>query len=223
MDKNSTSIDEKLKNFAPHAELMPGVIIVHQLEPFGPVYMTPNGLKQLGIDMQELKGLGADYHQRFFNNVDMTDFLSKMKKLLENNKPGETFTFFQQVKLKEKKEWVWHITSLGIFLQDSSGKPTHTIAMAIPIDQMKHIPNKAERLLAENTFFNENKDKFLSLGDRAKEILRLVALGKSSSEIADELYISIETVNTHRKLIKQKLEISSVYEFTEYAQAFDLI
>jgi DNA-binding CsgD family transcriptional regulator len=47
-------------------------------------------------------------------------------------------------------------------------------------------------------------------------VLRLVALGKSSCEIADELFISIETVNTHRKLIKQKLGIS-------YAHAFDVI
>jgi DNA-binding CsgD family transcriptional regulator len=50
-----------------------------------------------------------------------------------------------------------------------------------------------------------------------------VALGKSSCEIANELFISVETVNTHRKLIKLKLDISTTYEFTQYAYAFDLI
>ncbi|NJW52522.1 helix-turn-helix transcriptional regulator [Salinimicrobium sp. CDJ15-91] len=88
---------------------------------------------------------------------------------------------------------------------------------------MKHIQNKAERLLAENKFFKENLGKFLSLGNRAKEVLRLVALGKSSGEIAHELNISTDTVNTHRKNIKKKLGISSTYEFTEYAHAYDLI
>ncbi|NJY62711.1 helix-turn-helix transcriptional regulator [Salinimicrobium sp. CDJ15-81-2] len=61
------------------------------------------------------------------------------------------------------------------------------------------------------------------MGKRAKEVLRLVALGKSSSEIAEELNISTETVNTHRKNIKKKLGISTTYEFTEYARAYDLI
>lgn len=217
------TIEEKLKQFTPGAELMPGVVIIHRLPDFQTLYMSSKGLKQLDVSLDELREMGPEYHERFFNNEDMEDFIEKIKKLLHKNDPEETFTFFQQVRITDRKEWVWHISSTRIFHQDEQQNPTHMVTVAFPIDKMKHIPNKAERLLAENEFYKKNLDKFMALGKRAKEVLRLVALGKSSAEISDELCISVDTVNTHRKLIKQKLGISSAYEFTEYAHAYDLI
>ncbi len=217
------TIEEKLQVFAPCAEMMPGVVVVHELPNFKTVYMSSKGLKQLGISFNELKRMGSEYHSRFFNNEDMEDYMGKLRKLLKRNDPEETFTFFQQVKLKERGEWVWHMASSKIFHVDDKGNPTHLITVAFPVDQMKHIPNKAQRLLAESEFYRKNEEKFQSLGKRAKQVLKLVAIGKSSAEIAEELYISVDTVNTHRKIIKQKLEISTTYEFTEYAHAYDLI
>lgn len=214
---------KKIKEFAPYAEFMPGVVIIHQLDPLTPCYMTSNGLELLGINMEELLEIGPDYLNRFFNNEDMDDFVLKLRQLINTGDEKDTFTFFQQVKLRDRKEWIWHVASSRIFFKDNSGNPTHTITVAIPIDQLKHIPNKAQRLLEESEFFRSNMGKYSNLGCRAKEVLKLVALGKSSCEIANELFISVETVNTHRKLIKLKLDISTTYEFTQYAYAFDLI
>lgn len=50
-----------------------------------------------------------------------------------------------------------------------------------------------------------------------KTILREIALGKMTKEIAFEKNISFHTVNTHRKNIFRKLEINSVHEATKYA------
>jgi DNA-binding CsgD family transcriptional regulator len=50
-----------------------------------------------------------------------------------------------------------------------------------------------------------------------------MALGKSSSETAIELFISLGTVDTHRKNIRNKLETKSYFELTQYARSFDLI
>lgn len=219
------SFEQKLEIFSACAELMPGVVVIHELREndFRTVFMSARGLDQLGVTLQELSDMGSKYHERFFNNEDMEDFMVKLMKLLESEDPNETFTFFQQVKFKDREEWVWHIGSIRIFHQNPNGTPTHLVTVSFPVDRMKHIPNKAERLLAENKFFKENLNKFLNMGKRAKEVLRLVALGKSSAEIAEELNISTETVNTHRKNIKKKLGISTTYEFTEYARAYDLI
>lgn len=220
-----SSFEEKLENFSACAELMPGVVVVHELfgDSFKTIYMSSRGLEQLGVGIQELREMGPEYHEKFFNNDDMEDFMVKLRNLLESRNVNETFTFFQQVKLKDRKDWVWHIGSIRIFHQDESGQPTHTVTVVFPVDKMKHIQNKAERLLAENKFFKENLNKYLSLGKRGKEVLKLVALGKSSAEIAQQLNISVETVNTHRKNLKKKLVISNSFEFMEYAQAYDLI
>lgn len=217
------NIAEKIQTFAPYLNMLPGVYIVHQLNPFTPYYMTPNGLELLGIDLDELKEIGTDYHMLFFNIDEMEDYIEKLKGLLANADINESFTFFQQVKLKAAEEWIWHLASTRIFEKDEEGNPTHIITIAMPVDKLKHIPNKAERLLAEKNFFHSNLNKFLTLGKREKEVLKLVAKGKSSPEIADKLMISIQTVNTHRKAIKQKLSINSGYDFTLYAHAYDLI
>lgn len=220
------SIEEKIQRVIPGAENMPGVVIIHELNShsdFRTVYMSSKGLDGLGVSLKELQEMGPQYHEKFFNNEDMEGFMKKLEKLLEEGDPEQTFTFFQQVKLQERDEWVWHIGSLKIFHQDPKEKSIYTITMAFPVDHMKHIPHKAERLLAENNFYQNNQEKFENLGNRAKEVLRLVAIGKSSAEIASELNITVDTVNTHRKNIKKKLGITTSYEFTEYAHAFDLI
>lgn len=116
-----------------------------------------------------------------------------------------------------------YISSTEIFEYDDSGNPIHLITVAMPIGNLKHVSHKLDRFIAENAFIKSNTQKFLTLGERGKEILRLVALGKSSSEIAHELHISVDTVSTHRKTIKRKLGIVTTYEFSEYARAFDLI
>ncbi|TDN79659.1 regulatory LuxR family protein [Salegentibacter sp. 24] len=223
MDPNSSGLDKKLTFLKQTADLMPSVVVVHQLEPFTPIYMSEKGLVQLGIKEEDLLEIGPDYHKQFFNNEDMTNFLDKMKELLAENNPEKTFSFFQQVKFKDRNKWVWHLSAVRIFHQAKDGRPTHTCTTAIPIGQMKHIPNKAERLLAESKFFHSNQEIFNSLGEREKEVLKQVALGKSSGKIAEELFISVETVRTHRKKIKQKLGIKNVYESIKFAYAFDLI
>jgi DNA-binding CsgD family transcriptional regulator len=57
----------------------------------------------------------------------------------------------------------------------------------------------------------------LSLTSREKEILGLIARGLISKEIADKLYISVNTVNTHRQRIIEKLNVSNTYEAIRYA------
>jgi DNA-binding NarL/FixJ family response regulator len=55
------------------------------------------------------------------------------------------------------------------------------------------------------------------LSDREREVLQLLAEGKTAKEIADELHVSIKTVETHRTNIMTKLDIHRIAELTKYA------
>jgi two-component system, NarL family, response regulator NreC len=55
------------------------------------------------------------------------------------------------------------------------------------------------------------------LSKREQEVLQLITEGKPTKEIAAKLYVSIKTVETHRKQIMDKLGIYSVAELTKYA------
>ena len=61
------------------------------------------------------------------------------------------------------------------------------------------------------------QDSYDLLTDREKEILQLLAEGKSSKEVATDLNLSPNTVDTHRTRIMQKLDLHSSAEIVLYA------
>jgi DNA-binding NarL/FixJ family response regulator len=61
------------------------------------------------------------------------------------------------------------------------------------------------------------------LSDREREVLRLLALGHTNQEIAQMLYISVRTAETHRAHIMQKLRLETRAELVRYALAQGLL
>ena len=55
------------------------------------------------------------------------------------------------------------------------------------------------------------------LSEREVEVLRMIALGHTNAEIAQQLYLSVRTVETHRAHIQQKLGLGSRSELVRYA------
>lgn len=58
---------------------------------------------------------------------------------------------------------------------------------------------------------------FSLLTDREREIVQMLAEGKSNKEVATTLLISVKTVETHRAAIMRKLNINSIVELVHYA------
>jgi two-component system response regulator NreC len=61
------------------------------------------------------------------------------------------------------------------------------------------------------------------LSQREVDVLRLIALGHTNAEIAEQLYLSVRTVETHRSHIQQKLRLSTRAELVGYALERGLI
>jgi two-component system response regulator NreC len=61
------------------------------------------------------------------------------------------------------------------------------------------------------------------LSEREVDVLTLIALGHTNAEIAERLYLSVRTVETHRAHIQQKLNLSSRAELVAYALKRGLI
>jgi DNA-binding CsgD family transcriptional regulator len=61
------------------------------------------------------------------------------------------------------------------------------------------------------------------LTDREKDVLGLLALGHTNREAAEQLFLSVRTVESHRARIQQKLRISSRAELVRYAVDHDLV
>lgn len=221
--ENFTDFKQQIAQLASVEHLIPAVVIIHDLQ--GRVmWMSKMGLEQLDISMEEILNSSAeDYYSRYFNESDAKDYVPKILGLLERNNDDEIITYFQQVRYREHLDWTWHMSSTRIFYRDEQNNPLYTITMSFPIDAMHHMVNKAGKLLDENNFLRQNHHRYCRLSKREREVLKYMALGKSSSETAIELFISLGTVDTHRKNIRKKLETKSYFELSQYARSFDLI
>lgn len=63
----------------------------------------------------------------------------------------------------------------------------------------------------------EMNSAFATLSAREREVLQLLAEGKSTKLIAEKLFVSSKTVETHRTHIMEKLQLFSIAELTRYA------
>ncbi len=74
----------------------------------------------------------------------------------------------------------------------------------------------------EIVFRNENEERYKSLTCKEKEVFELVIKGNSTKQISEILFIASNTVSTHRKRIKEKLELFSSSDWFKYAIAFEI-
>jgi two-component system invasion response regulator UvrY len=82
-------------------------------------------------------------------------------------------------------------------------------------------PSVAE-LLATHLGPDGDKPAHERLSDREYQVLRFIAMGRSTREIAEELRLSVKTVGTYRGRILEKMQMHSAAELTAYAVRYRL-
>lgn len=105
--------------------------------------------------------------------------------------------------------------SFGIVMKDSDAEEI-TAALNSSLHSEHFICQRIHNLLANRKVEREPKERPV-LTTTETEILKAIALGKTTKEIAAERFSSIHTVTTHRKNIFRKLEVNNVHEATKYA------
>lgn len=81
-------------------------------------------------------------------------------------------------------------------------------------DGDRFISQRAAEILLNQ---RQKDEKETNLTQTEVEILKAIAQGKTTKEIANERFSSVHTINTHRKNIFRKLEVNSAHEAVKYA------
>ena len=85
------------------------------------------------------------------------------------------------------------------------------------LDGGKYIrPSLAEKLVS-HLGYDSQKSPHETLSDREFQVLRLIAAGRTSKEIASELCLSIKTISTYRSRILDKMQMRNNSELMRYA------
>lgn len=81
----------------------------------------------------------------------------------------------------------------------------------------KYISAATSEKLAEALSESGSEPSFESLSDRELQVLQLMANGKTVSDIAAEISLSVNTISTYRSRILEKLQLNNNAELTRYA------
>jgi len=107
----------------------------------------------------------------------------------------------------------------GYILKNSGIKMLSKAIVTVANGETFFDPNVAFNFM--NNYIDDNvtigRSEKIILSNREKEILNLIAEGKTSKDIADTLFIAKTTVDTHRKNMIRKLDLSSGNELVKYA------
>ncbi|WP_372753479.1 response regulator [Mariniflexile sp.] len=109
----------------------------------------------------------------------------------------------------------------GYLLKDCDSEELIKAIKTVSINQKYIAQNISGIILTE--LISTNNEEEVTLTSREKEILQLIAEGKSSKDIGEILFLSPKTVDAHRKNIMDKLELHSLPELTKYALRTGLI
>lgn len=104
--------------------------------------------------------------------------------------------------------------TFSIVLKDSFLEEIRT-AIFSAFRSRRFICNRINNLLSDRKAGQQKEHPVLTSTET--EILKSIALGKTTKEIAAERFSSIHTITTHRKNIFRKLEVNNLHEATRYA------
>jgi DNA-binding NarL/FixJ family response regulator len=112
-------------------------------------------------------------------------------------------------------------SNISVVMKDASQEELQ-MAMQHVIRKERFVCNYVSNLLLSAKIISETPYA-IQLTDTEKTILKEIALGNTTKEIAAKKFISFHTVNTHRKNIFRKLGINNLHEATKYAMRAGII
>ncbi|HVN24122.1 MAG TPA: response regulator transcription factor [Syntrophorhabdales bacterium] len=107
----------------------------------------------------------------------------------------------------------------GYLLKDSAPEELTAALRALAANRPYLSPKITDVVLKEylSTLPQTEPTAFTVLTAREREVLQLIAEGKTTKEIASALKVSVKTIETHRQQMMEKLNIRSIAELTKYA------
>ncbi len=188
------SLIEKEANFSLIGEAADGREILRLTNELNPDIVI------MDISMPELNGIEATRQIKAHNEdvgiiaLSVHSDVSFVRQML---KVGASGYLVKHCEFKELVQAIYAVEKGELYLSP-------LISGQLIQDYLKNLPDD------ESTIFTK-------LSDREREILQMLTEGKTKQEIADTLFISVKTIDSHRQNIMNKLGIDTMPDLVRYA------
>lgn len=168
-----------------------------------------------GQEMRDIVTKGLS----FLRGISCPNFLNysyrKIKLFNQYNDPLSICSYMQYIRFNGKMTFYY---ANKMILDDEN-----YLNIGMTLKELGQAGTFIGNVLADFTYEKNGWEKFLSLTPQEKNIMIMLASGKSNQEIAEQLFISHHTVRTHRKQINKKLDIKHFRDLVRFAQACELL
>ncbi len=138
------------------------------------------------------------------------------KKILQENTDIKVLA----LSMHENKEYIKDILDAGASGYILKNSPFDQLLSAIlsVSEGNKYLSKKVTDIIIQDYLtMNKGRRALNQLSERELEVLKLYAEGKTSSEIAGQLFISVKTVGTHKQHILKKLKLKTNADIIKFA------
>lgn len=119
------------------------------------------------------------------------------------------------------KEFVLEVMDAGAYgyLLKNAGKEELRTALADILDGRKHIAPELRRIIDHGDRFKDRRGEsaYSPLSKREQQVVRLILAEHTTQEIAEMLFLSLDTIETHRRNIMHKLDVRNTAGLVKYA------
>jgi DNA-binding NarL/FixJ family response regulator len=107
----------------------------------------------------------------------------------------------------------------GYLLKDCASRELASAIVTVASNKKYLSPDIAGVVIEDSLYGGQQEEKTVSsiLSAREREVLQLIAEGWSTKQIASHLYVSVKTIETHRRQIMKKLDLHNIADLTKYA------
>ena len=194
-----------------HAILRKGLIeIIREEFPNCNFFEASNGIEGLSILRKETLSLALlDISMPELNGIEVL----KQVKVLGIETPIIILS------MQPEEQYALRVLKAGAYgyLNKDSAPDELINAVKKILEGKKYISSVITDLLADSIGQKNVTNLFELLSDRELQVLELIANGKSVSQIADEILLSVNTISTYRSRILQKLSLKNNAALVRYA------
>ncbi len=225
MDLQDSKVEPALGRTIEAFELasawMPGIKILQQVNPAQNLFICERGIQRYGLSQGFFKHLPAREFKSLVFDEDSPE--TCLLAVSEEGFTGypETRVFLQRQ--KRDNSLLMELVIVKYLNYDNCGVPWLSLIQILPLPFQAWAATKVKRIIHEMSFKKQNREKFKQLSLRNKEVLSHMVSCTKAEDISELLQISVNTVNTHKKKIKDLLVLEGNCEVVWYGLAFDLI
>lgn len=207
---------EDIKTLCDH---LPCAVVLSRPKAIEIVHTNKRHLELTGYSPTEVREHCPEFLNDIIHPVSLQNIKKFVPEFYAKQNHHQTMSFVQYVQLYGGTDY----TPLITFTKAPIKSVDLVIRMPILIKEFGKLSTKMEQIVKMDQFKLIHFKRFQKLTNREVEVMTLLANGYNNPKIADNLFLSRSTVETHRKSIKRKLDLNSLRDLMKYAFAFNLV